>query len=267
MDVMADFAVPLPVLVIAQMLGLPSEDRPFVRQLTEKALFLDSAAGNRLQTYVAAMEDLAVYLSPLIAQRLANPGDDLLSALAGGEQRGIYTRQEVLANAIMLLFAGHETTISLICNGTVAFIRHPDQWASLQRNVSWTRVVQATEECLRFDPPVKAIQRIAAEDVERRGKIMRKDDRVLWCIASANRDPEVFERPDTFDISRSPSRHVAFGAGIHHCLGAPLARLEGREAFKALAQRFSVLRLETAELTYHPSLSLRSLKSLSVSWS
>ena len=267
MDVIADFAVPLPVLVIAQMLALPSQDRQFVRRLTEKALFLDSAEANRLQTYVAAMEELAAYLTPLVAERMAHPGDDLLSALARGAQRGVYTGQEVLANAIMLLFAGHETTISLICNGTLAFIRHPEQWASLQREPSSMQAVQATEECLRYDPPVKAIQRIAVEDVERRGKVMRKHERVLWCISSANRDPEVFERPDTFDISRSPNRHASFGAGIHHCLGATLARLEGQEAFTALARRFPALRLETGDLTYHPSLSLRSLKHLSVSWS
>ena len=267
MDVVADFAVPLPVLVIAEMLGLPSGDRQFVRRLTEKALDLDSVAGNRLQTYVGAIEDLAAYLSPLVAERLANPRGDLLSTLAGGERRGVYTRQQVLANAIMLLFAGHETTISLIANGILAFVRHPEQWASLRGELSSARVAQATEECLRYDPPVKAIQRIAVEDVERRGKVMRKDDRLLWCIASANRDPEVFERPDAFDISRSPNRHASFGAGIHHCLGAPLARLEAQEAFTALVRRFSTLRLETEKLIYHPSLSLRSLEQLAVSWS
>ena len=266
MDVLADFAVPLPVLVIAEMLGLPPADRPFVRRLTEKALFLDSAEGNRLHTYVGAMEELAAYLAPLVAARGAAPRDDVLSALADGERRGIYTRREVLANVIMLLFAGHETTISLICNGTLAFLRHPEQWASLRRDPSPARAAQAVEECLRYDPPVKAIQRIATEDVERRGKVIRKDDRVLWCIASANRDPEVFDRPDVFDIARSPNRHVSFGAGIHHCLGGTLARLEAQEAFRALARRFGSLSLETREIAYHPSLSLRSLKSLSVSW-
>jgi len=267
MDVAADFAVPLPVLVIAEMLGLPSGDRQLVRRLTQKALDLDSVAGNRLQTYVGAIEDLAAYLSPLVAERLADPREDLLSALAGGERRGVYTRQEVLANAIMVLFAGHETTISLIGNGILAFVRHPEQWASLRRKPSSTRVAQATEECLRYDPPVKALQRIAVADVERRGKVMRKDDRILWCIASANRDPEVFERPDAFDISRSANRHAAFGMGIHHCLGATLARLEAQEAFAALARRFSTLRLATERATYHPSLSLRSLEHLAVSWS
>jgi cytochrome P450 len=267
MDVIADFAVPLPVLVIAEMLALPAEDRPFVRRMTEKATFLDSADGSRLQVYVAAIEELAAYLQPLVAARLANPGDDVLSALAGAERRGLYTRQEVLANIVMLLFAGHETTISLICNGTLAFIRHPEQWASLQQGLSPAQLVRATEECLRYDPPVKAIQRIVIEDVDRRGTILRKGDRVLWCISSANRDPGVFAQPDTFDISRFPNGHASFGAGIHHCLGATLARMEGQEAFKALAQRFRTLRLETERLTYHPSLSLRSLTSLSVGWS
>lgn len=267
MDVVADLAVPLPVLVIAEMLGLPAADRGLVRSLTEKALDLDSAAGNRLQSYVGAVEDLAAYLSPLVAERLAEPRDDLLSALAGGERRGIYTRRETLANAIMLLFAGHETTISLIVNGILAFIRHPEQWASLRGELSPARAALATEECLRYDPPVKGILRIATQDVERRGKVVRKDDRIFWCIASANRDPEVFERPDGFDIARSPNRHVAFGAGIHHCLGATVARLEAQEAFTAVARRFATLRLESETLAYHPSLSLRSLEQLIVSWS
>jgi pimeloyl-[acyl-carrier protein] synthase len=124
----------------------------------------------------------------------------------------------------------------------------------------------ATEECLRYDPPVKSIQRIAAQDVELRGKLLRKDDRLRWFISSANRDPEVFAHPETFDITRDPNPHVAFGSGVHHCLGATLARLEGQEAFKALAERFPTLRMEAEELEYQPSITFRSLKSLPVTW-
>ena len=127
-------------------------------------------------------------------------------------------------------------------------------------------VQPATEECLRYDPPVKSIQRIAAQDVELRGKVLHKDDRLRWFISSANRDPEVFAHPETFDITRDPNPHVAFGSGVHHCLGATLARLEGQEAFKALAERFPSLHVETEELEYQPSMTFRSLKSLPVAW-
>ena len=155
--------------------------------------------------------------------------------LASGEKRGVYRREEVVANAVLLLLAGHETTINLICNGTLAFIRHPDQWALLQRDPSLA--MRATEECLRYDPPVKSLQRIAAQDVELGGKVIRSLDRVRWFLTSANRDPEKFSAPEKFDITRSEFTYC-FGSGIHHCLGATLARVEGQEAFKALVQRF-----------------------------
>jgi cytochrome P450 len=125
---------------------------------------------------------------------------------------------------------------------------------------------RATEECLRYDSSVKSIQRIAAEDVEMRGKVINKDDRVRWFITAANRDPRKFDDADTFDINRWPNPHVAFGGGIHHCLGVNLARLEGQEAFMGLAQRFSRFHLESDRLEYQPTINLRSLKTLPVTW-
>jgi pimeloyl-[acyl-carrier protein] synthase len=133
-----------------------------------------------------------------------------------------------------------------------------------QDPAGWAK--RATEECLRYDSPVKSIQRIASQDVEMRGKLLRKDDRIRWFISSANRDPEVFANADTFDITRDPNPHVAFGSGIHHCLGATLARVEGQEVFKALAERFPALQLEADGLEYQPSITFRSLKSLPVTW-
>jgi pimeloyl-[acyl-carrier protein] synthase len=124
----------------------------------------------------------------------------------------------------------------------------------------------ATEECLRYDSPVKSIQRIATQDVEMRGKVLKKDDRVRWFISSANRDPSMFGKPDTFDIARWPNQHVAFGSGIHHCLGATLARVEGQEVFKALAERFPGFQLDNEALDYQPSITFRSLKSLPIHW-
>jgi pimeloyl-[acyl-carrier protein] synthase len=126
------------------------------------------------------------------------------------------------------------------------------------------RAKAATEECLRYDSPVKSIQRIASEDVEMRGEVLRKNDRIRWFISSANRDPNAFSEPETFDIGRHPNQHVAFGSGVHHCLGATLARVEGQEVFKALAQRFPKLQLAGGELEYQPSITFRSLKSLPV---
>ena len=144
-------------------------------------------------------------------------------------------------------------------------MNHPEQWALLKQDpAGWAK--RATEECLRYDAPVKSIQRLAAQDVEMRGKVVHKDDRIRWFISSANRDPEVFTNPETFDISRDPNPHVAFGSGVHHCLGATIARLEGQEVFKALAERFPSLHVDSEELTYQPSITFRSLKSLPVAW-
>jgi cytochrome P450 len=264
MDVMRDFATPLPLLVIAQMLGMPWQDRKFLRELSEKLIFIGRGEPDRMQPTGEAIHGLVEYLSPIVAERLARPGDDLLSVLASGEARGVYTRNEVLANAVLLLLAGHETTINLICNGALAFIRHPDQWALLQRNPALAE--RATEECLRYDPPVKSLQRLAVQDLELDGKIIRALDRARWFITAANRDPQKFSEPDKFDITRNPNLHIAFGSGIHHCLGATLARVEGQEAFKALVQRFPALQLETEALEYQPSITFRSLKSLPVMW-
>jgi cytochrome P450 len=267
MDAMKDFAVPLPLLVIAQMMGMPNQDRPFIRSLAEKLLFLGRGEFDRMQPLSEGIKGLQEYLGPIVEERFKSPGEDLLSVLAGGERTGVYTRDEVLANAILLLLAGHETTINLICNGTRAFIQHLDQWDLFRRDPAG-HMVRATEECLRYDAPVRSIQRIASADVEMRGKVIHKDDRMRWFISSANRDPEMFPEPDKFDITRYPNPHVAFGSGIHHCLGATLARLEGQEALKALAERFPSLHLETdeANLEYQPSITFRSLKSLPVSW-
>lgn len=267
MDVMKDLATPLPVLVIAQMMGVPKEDRPQIRALAEKLLYLFRGEADRMQQAVAGMQGIIDYVAPLVDQRIANPEDDYISVLASGEQKGVFTRHEVLVNAGLLLLAGHETTINLICNGTLAFLRHPEQWELLKADpAGWAK--RGTEECLRYDPPVKSLQRLASEDVEMRGQVLHKDDRIRWFISSANRDPEAFAEADTFDISRDPNQHVAFGSGVHHCLGATLARVEGQEVFKALAERFPTLHLatRTEDLEYQPSITFRSLKSLPVRW-
>ena len=265
MDVMRDLATPLPVLVIAQMMGVPAEDRPYVRQLAEKLLYIGRGEHDRMPILTDGMKGMVEYVSPLVDERIVRPGDDFISVLASGEKKGVFTRHQVLVNTSLLLLAGHETTINLICNGTLAFIQHPDQWA-LYKEDPVGRAKWATEECLRYDAPVKSIQRLASQDIEVRGKVMEKNDRIRWFISSANRDPNVFADPERFDITRQPNPHVAFGNGVHHCLGATLARVEGQEVFKALAERFPNLQLESENLDYQPSITFRSLKSLPVTW-
>ena len=265
MDIMRDLATPLPVMVIAQMMGVPPDQRPYVRELAEKLLYIGRGEYDRMKPLTEGMRGMIDFVSPLVDKRIVDPGDDFISVLARGEKEGVFTRHEVLVNTSLLLLAGHETTINLLCNGTLSLINHPDQWALLKQDPAG-RARLATEECLRYDSPVVSIQRIASQDVEMRGKVMRKNDRIRWFISSANRDPDAFEKPTDFDISRHPNPHVAFGSGVHHCLGATLARLEGQEVFKALAERFPGLQIETEDLEYQPSITFRSLKSLPVTW-
>jgi cytochrome P450 len=265
MDVMRDLATPLPVLVIAQMMGVPAQDRPYVRELAEKLLYIGRGEHDRMPILTDGMKGMVEYVSPLVDERIVKPGEDFISVLASGEKNGVFTRHQVLVNTSLLLLAGHETTINLLCNGTLAFMQHPDQW-ELYKQDPVGRAKWATEECLRYDAPVKSIQRLASQDLEMRDKVMRQDDRIRWFISSANRDPNVFVEPDRFDITRQPNPHVAFGNGVHHCLGATLARVEGQEVFKALAEGFPGLELETEELDYQPSITFRSLKALPVTW-
>lgn len=265
MDVMRDLATPLPVLVIAQMMGVPPSERKHVRELAEKLLYIGRGEYDRMKPLTEGMRGMIEYVSPMVDERLKKPGDDFISVLASGEKRGIFTRHQVLVNTSLLLLAGHETTINLICNGVLAFLQHPDQWEKYKADPE-SLAKSATEECLRYDAPVKSIQRIATQDVEMRGRVMKKQDRVRWFISSANRDPDQFPDPTRFDITRHPNQHVAFGSGTHHCLGATLARVEGQEVFKALAERFPKIRTTPETLEYQPSITFRSLKALPVTW-
>lgn len=265
MDVLTDLAAPLPVRVIARMMGVPYDDRDTLRELADSILYMNRGEPYRLRPLTEGMRGILEYAEPLVERRLEEPGEDLISILAGGEKSGVFTRYQVLVNAGLLLFAGHETTMNLICNGLLAFVRHPEQWERLRADPEG-RARLATEECLRYDPPVKSTQRVAATDVELGGKTIRHGDRIRWFIAAANRDPSKFEDPERFDIGRQPNPHLSFGSGIHYCLGVALARMEGQEVFRALAERFGRFELETDALEYQPSIQFRSLKALPVSW-
>ena len=265
MDVLTALAAPLPVRIIAEMMDVPFEDRDQLREMADKILYINRGESYRLRPLMEGVRGIVEYAGPLVEQRLAQPGDDIVSVLASGEAQGVFNRKQVLVNVGLLLFAGHETTMNLICNGLLAFIRNPHEWARLREDPDGL-ARQATEECLRYDPPVKSTQRIAAQDVTLAGQKIRKGDRIRWIMAAANRDPRVFEDPDAFDISRQPNRHLSLGSGIHYCLGATLARIEGQEVFRGLAKRFSGLRLDTDGIRYQPSLQFRSLQSLRVTW-
>ena len=225
-DLMRDLAVPLPVLVIAEMMGVPASERPHIRMLAEKLLHAGRSEPDRMRIVVEGIKGMNEYVDSIVEDRMTNPKDGFISVLAGGEKAGVFTREQVLGNTALLLLAGHETTIGLICNGTLSFMNNRDQWDLLKTDPEGM-MVRATEEALRYGSPVKSIQRIASEDVEMRGKHIKKDDRIRWVIASANRDPEKFENPDKMDITRWPNPHVAFGAGVHHCLEATIARVRG----------------------------------------
>ena len=203
MDVMSDLATPLPLLVIARMLGIPDSDRPILRSLAKDLRFLNRVGPDRMGPLSQAVQNLQEYLGPLVADRVKSPKDDLISVVAEGERQGIFDRDMTVNNVMLLLSAGHETTINLICNGTLAFTQHPDQWAILKSDPEG-KTVRATEEALRYDSPVKSIQRIAMDDIEIGGQTIHKDDRVRWFISGANRDPKVFDRADDFDVERYP---------------------------------------------------------------
>jgi cytochrome P450 len=265
MDVMREFAVPLPLNVIAEIMDIPPSDRSWVREVAEKLLIGPRTDPGRMREIGTAMRTFFDFITPLVEERKKKPGDDLISLLARGEADGVLTREHLLQNASLLLVAGHETTINLICNGVLAFIQHPDQWDRLRADPDGL-AASATDEILRFESPVKSVERIATTDVELRGKTIRAGERVRIFFSGANRDPEKFPDPDVFDIRRPPNRHLAFGHGIHLCLGATLARIEGQEVFTALARRFERLHLETDPLEYAPMVDLRSLRALRVSW-
>lgn len=265
MDVMADLAVPLPLNVIAEIMDVPVADRPWIRQIAEKLLIGPRVDPGRMREISTAMRSMYDYVTPLIEQRQESPGEDLISLLARAEADGVFTREQTLQNVVLFLVAGHETTINLICNGLLAFLQHPEQWDKLRSDPN-AYAASATDECLRYDPPVKSVERIALQDVALGGKTILAGDRVRVFMSAGNRDPERFEEPDAFDIGRAPGGHISFGYGVHLCLGAALARIEGQEVFKALALRYPRLTLETDPLEYAPMIDLRSLRGLAVSW-
>jgi cytochrome P450 len=269
MDVLRDLANPLPVAVIAQMMGVPAGDAGLLKGWSDDTMRFQAggrATPDVMRISKRALFEFRAYLQALFAQRRAEPRDDLITALVMAEEHGDrLSEEELLATCVTLLVAGHETTTNLITNGLLALLNHPDQLAMLRASPGL--MATAIEECLRYDTSLQRNRRIVADDFEFGGQPMRKGQFVMQVIGAANRDPEVFAEPDCFDITRAPNPHIAFGRGIHFCLGAPLARIEAPIAINALIQRFPNLRLATDRLEWRREQgALRSLRALPVRW-
>ncbi|MEM7128630.1 MAG: cytochrome P450 [Chloroflexota bacterium] len=245
-DLVQSYALPLPVTVIADMIGIPEEERPQFFAWTRKIIVIPTPLNMMLA--IPPLMALMSYLRKLANKRRVEPQDDLLTALvqAEDEQGDRFTEDELLGMLFLLLVAGYETTVGLIANGTLALLSHPDQLEMLRNDPSL--IESAVEELLRYDGPLQTTEMsFAREEFAMHGVEIPKGATVLPAILSANRDEQVFARADELDITRSPNRHLAFGQGIHYCLGAPLARLEAKIAFNTLLERSPELQLDVEQ--------------------
>ena len=263
MDLIPDLAYPLPVVVICELLGVPAADHERFQGWSKTlAAMIDPIADPSLlagaEQAVMAFDD---FFRELLEVRRANPGEDLLTALLHAEEEGErLSEDELLSLAILLLVAGHETTMNLIGNGMLALFRNPEQLQALRDDP--TRIRNGVEEFLRFDPPVQFTARTATADVTVGGRLLHKGDATIVLIGAANRDPAQFAEPDRLDLSRpEANRHLAFSGGIHYCLGAALARVEAQSAIGQLVGRFPAL-AQADEERRRPNINLRGLESL-----
>jgi cytochrome P450 len=268
MEVVDDMAFPLPVLMICEMLGVPSEEVDEFKEwsaITARGLDPPFTWPPGLEErYNAAGEQAMAYFRDLIARRRSQPGDDLLSGLLEAEEQGDkLTELELLRILYLLLVAGHETTVNLIANGVLAFARHPDQFDRLRADPSLTR--SAVEEVLRFDSPVHIVGRVPLDDIELSCGTIHPSERLVTLPAAANHDERQFNRPEIFDIGRPENRHLGFGFGVHTCIGSPLARLEAQVALGTLARRFRAIELEQGPPPYKDNITLRGIATLGVS--
>ena len=261
-DLIAALGYPLPVTVIAEMLGVPAEDMDrFERWSNDIALVVEPIlTRGQVENVRRASEELFTYFETIVEARRRNPRDDLVSALLAAEEEGDkLSREELLSTMLLILIAGNETTRNLIGNGMLALLRHPDQ---LQRLRDEPGLLEpAVDELLRYDSPVQLDGRVVREDLEMGGKRLRAGQKAIALIGAANRDPEAFENPEALDIGRKGRSHLSFGRGIHYCLGASLAVKEARVAFRGLLDRFPSIRL-AAEPDYRDGIVLRGVESL-----
>jgi len=264
MDFIRDFAFPLPAIVIAILLGARKDDIEDIKLWSDRlAAHVGGAVDGRdnFSEAKAGLDELVGYFRTLLAQRSRRSGDDLMSLLLRAEHEGErLSEEEVISNCVLLLFAGHETTTNLLGNGLFHLLRDPERERELRAQPQL--VGRAVEEFLRIECPVAATIKVALEDFEWHGARIQRGERLIPFMASANRDPRQFERPDSLDIARHPNRHLTFGYGIHFCLGAPLARLEAQLAFDTLLRRFPHLLLSDPEPRWKPQVFMRGLETL-----
>ena len=264
-DLMETFAAPFPVTVIAELLGVDPERRHDFKRWSDalvRAVF-DTPDEQEAQQIGQAAEEMTGYLDEELEKRRRRPENDLLSILMRAEAAdGVLSHNEAMNFANTLLVAGSVTTTNLIANATLALLRHPSELAKVCDNPGL--IPSMLEETLRYDSPVQVMLRTATRDVEIAGGTLPKESVVLALMGSANRDERVFPQPDRFDVSRNPQGHLAFGQGRHFCLGAALARLQGRIAFETLLPRLSTLTCDEPEVEWISSLSLRGPRRLRV---
>ncbi len=273
MDVIIDLANPLPALVIAEMLGVPGSDQKQFKTWSDDIAMalsgLDSARSKEelLELYEIAQKSfllLSGYFAEKVAELRQNPRENLLSALVQAEEQGDrLTQDELFSNCVLLMLAGHETTTNLIGNGVLALIRNPDELERLKQKPEL--IGSAIEELLRYDSPVQKC-RVALADFPVDGQEIKQGQMVCFSFGAANRDPEYFASPHQLDLARQPNRHLAFGHGLHYCVGAALARLEGQVALSTIFRTLPGLRLNSDSLEWNRSLTLRGLKSLPVAF-
>ena len=264
-DLIGEFAWPLPATVIAHLLGVPGRDLDRFRAWSDDIAGVVGGAQSdpdRLERGAAALAALETYLGDIVTQRRRDGASGALidALIAARDADAALSEDELVANCALLLFAGHETTTSLIGNGVRLLLERPEQFAALRADPALA--AGAVEEILRYEGAAHAISRVAAQDIALRGKTIAEGDRVFLMLGAANRDPLAFDDPEVFDITRRPGRHLAFGYGPHFCVGAPLARLEGEVALTRLAARFPGMTLAEAHAAWAPYLILRRLARL-----
>ncbi|GII63815.1 putative cytochrome P450 [Sphaerisporangium krabiense] len=265
-DVVEDFAYPLPVTVICRLLGVPREDEPVFREWS--AAIVDVAditpgqdPGERRTAGEQALTEMGRYLVDLAEGRRGHPGDDMLSAFVN-EPGGAFTREELAATAVLLLVAGHETTVNLIANGVLTLLRHPDQLDRLRREPDL--LPAAVEELLRYEPPVQIRRRTPLANIDVAGVTVPKGVPLILVLASGNRDPKRFPDPERFDPARTDNQHLGFGGGVHLCYGAPLARVEAQTALGALIPHLGAATLLRDPPAYRHNAMLRGPRHLPV---
>ena len=269
MELINEFAYPLPLNVICDMLGIPVEDRVrFERGSRTSGRLIDPTpmTPDELEDANNGFLEQQEYFLGLIEERRRQPTDDLMTVLVQAEEEGDrLSEEELVANIILLFGAGHETTVNLIGNGMLALLSAPDQLDKLKRDLSL--VPGAVEEMLRFDSSVQLTSRTVFEDTEIGGVIVKAGETVMTLLGAANRDPENYDNPDEFDVTRQNVRPTSFGGGVHHCIGAPLARIEAQIALETLLRRLPGIRAVGAgDADWRPTFTLRGLKSLPVVW-